>query len=391
MGLIAYQFLNKDTGEGESGNTNIFKNFFPFGGNDNNQNNQTGTEEEETPTEEIPATNDFTQKIRNLSSEPIAGAGILDVKAGSVVRYIEKATGHIYEVEMFSPRKGRISNTTMPEVYNAVWNSSISSLATQYLEDDDATINSYSITVKGTSTTTENAVTALELPSGINEMSVFGGSIFYLTQEDSSSSGYISSFDLKTRKQIWSSPIKEISSQYVNANTVALTTKPEENTEGFLYFVNTGNGNVRRILGNILGLSTKVSSDGTKILYLDQKTPVTLNLFDNTSKTKLVTSPTTFPEKCVWSKKEKNTVFCAVPKSSIESNSLSSWYKGQISTDDDLWKIDLTNEVSIIISELDKDAGIAIDVINPILSEGENYLLFTNKKDNTLWSLDLTK
>jgi hypothetical protein len=43
------------------------------------------------------------------------------------------------------------------------------------------------------------------------------------------------------------------------------------------------------------------------------------------------------------------------------------------------------------ISDLEKEGGEQIDLIKPTLSENEQYLIFTNKKDGSLWSLDLTK
>jgi hypothetical protein len=75
----------------------------------------------------------------------------------------------------------------------------------------------------------------------------------------------------------------------------------------------------------------------------------------------------------------------------IDNTSLTSWYQGTISTDDDIWKIDTKNNSSILIESLENDSGLKIDVIKPILSTNEQYLVFINKTDNTLWSLDLTK
>ena len=122
VGLVAYYFINNKNGGITGGGTNIFRSFFPFGGDENtNTNPDTGTTTTEQNGEETQAPVDFVQKLRKLSSEPVAGAGVLDVKAGTVVRYIEKATGHKFEVELFSPRQGRISNTTIPQVYDAVW------------------------------------------------------------------------------------------------------------------------------------------------------------------------------------------------------------------------------------------------------------------------------
>ena len=60
------------------------------------------------------------------------------------------------------------------------------------------------------------------------------------------------------------------------------------------------------------------------------------------------------------------------------------WYQGLISFKDSIWQKNFsTGETNILINETNAD------VINPFLTKDENYLIFTNKTDNTLWSLKL--
>lgn len=387
--LFAYYLLSKNPDGSTPSVTNVFKNFFPFGGETNTNNGNTPTEvPEETPVEQ-PA--DFTQKLRKITSEQVAGAGVIDVKAGSVLRYIEKATGHIFEVELFSPRAGRISNTTIPMVYEAFWGNKNDSLITQYLKEDDVTIDTYSITLKNISTSTENTISGSAMSESISSVSTYGTSVFYLEEGSEASFGYVSNFDGKNKKQIWNSPIKELLSQYVNARTVALTTKPEESTPGFMYFIDTVTGNTKKVLGNINGLSTLANPTGTSILYLDQGEGAIMYTYEIKTMVNDATSPATFPEKCVWGKKDSNFIYCAVPKNFIRSGELTNWYKGFISTNDDVWKYDLKNKTSKIIADLTLESGEKIDLIKPVISDNDQYLVFVNKIDNSLWSLDLTK
>lgn len=387
LGLVAYYFLTPKSPNETGGVVNTFRNFFPFGG-------------DEVPNEDRPIVNeenenqnnsdiDTTKKLRKLSSEPVSGAGVLDVKAGTVVRYIEKATGHIFEVELFSPRQGRISNTTIPKVYDAIWGNKNSSLIARYLKDDDHTVDTFSLTVKETSTTTENTIAGIAFPGRITDVSVFDTSVFFIEQTQIGSNGYISNWSGGSKKLIWNSAVNELISQYVNKNTVALTTKPEENTFGYLYFVNTNNGTYKKVLGDIKGLSTLVNQDGTKVVYTDLANDFVLKFYDSVKKTHSVITPETFPEKCVWT--SKSIVYCAVPKEGLSTGSLTMWYKGLNQYTDDVWKYDLTNNVSEIVSDLKNDGGEVVDVIKPLLSQNEQYLVFINKIDNSLWSLDLSK
>jgi hypothetical protein len=390
LALIGYYFIIKGNNAGTDNNTNVFKSFLPFGGNENNPSTPSNNDGEDTPSNTTPQPN-FTQKLRNLSENAVAGAGVLDVKAGSIVRYIEKATGHIYEVELFSPNKARISNTTIPTVYDAIWGNKNNSLIARYLKEDDKTIDTYGLTVKEISTSTENSISGVIFPANLSDVSVYDASVFTLQQSDNSSSGYISNFDGTKRKQIWNSPIKELLSQYVNPKTVALTTKPAPNIPGFLYTVDTGTGSVKKILGNIPGLSALVSPDISSVLYFTQSSVVRMSLLTVSGASSKEITPYTFPEKCVFSKKDKTILYCAVSKGALSGSSLTLWYQGVISFSDDIWKYDLKNNTSTMIEDLSLDASRGIDVIKPILSDNEQYLIFMNKKDNSLWSLDISK
>lgn len=385
ISLVAYYFLILSNQTNPDGTPKGFKQFFPFGST------ATTTTTENRPVE-IPVTKpiNYTQKLRKIWAEPVAGAGILDVKAGTIVRHIEKSTGHIYETELFSPIQNRISNTTIPLVYNAVWDNKNKSFIAQYLKDDNQTIETYVFTIKDLSTTTENVISGYVLASGVSDISVVGSTMFYLQQTDAGTQGFIALIDGLSRKQIWNSPLRELNSQAVNDKTIALNTKPYPNLPGYLYTV-TNTGVVKKILGNIAGLSSLVNGDVSKVLYLSQTSSAQMFLYDKKSESSTSVTPTTFPEKCVWSKKDINIVYCAVPKEYLDGGSLTSWYMGNISYTDDIWKYDLKSNTSSIVGNLSDESGEAIDVIKPLLSQNEQYVVFINKRDDSLWSLDLNK
>lgn len=386
VGLVVY-LLSINSKATSTGGISVFRKFFPFGGDtvivDDENNTATSTPKEEAPVN----SENFKQSLRKISSEPVAGAGTLDIKSGTIVRYVEKATGHIYEVELFSPKHERISNTTIPLTYDALWGNKNNSLVARYLNSDDAQVESYYLTLNNSSST-ENTLKSIALPKNIEDVSSFGANFFYLVQNTNSSTGYVSDFNGKN-KMIWSSDIKELTTQFVNSKIIALNTKPAQKISGYLYFVDTATGQNRRILGDISGLTTLSDPLGEKIALLSQDDSVRFMFYTVKTKAYVDINPITFPEKCVWSKKDTNVLYCAVPKDYISGNSLISWYKGLISYSDDIWKYDLKNNVSTIVGELSKASLVDIDVIKPVLSENEQYLVFINKKDNSLWSLDL--
>ncbi len=394
-GLAWYYFFVLP-GQNQAGNTaTSAKTFSPFGGA-GNSGATTGFSSTTQNTTSATNTNqlNYTQKLREIWNQPTAGAGITDSKSGSTVRFVDKATGFVYETQLFSPLQNRLSNTTLPLPYSAVWDAQNNSFVAQYLKNNNTTVSTNVLTLKApgaTSTTTDQTISGFALGSNISSVSVFGETIFYLQTYTGQSQGFTSTIDGKIKKQIWKSPLSELTSQMVNGSSVALTTKPYQNVSGFSYLINTTTGNVKKLLGNIPGLVALVSPDAGKVLYSSQTYTSSMFLFDVKAGSAIAITPATFPEKCVWSKKDATVVYCAVPENQLDGNSLTAWYMGEISFTDDIWKYDLKQNTASIIEHLTADAGQPIDAIKPILSASEQYLIFINKTDGTLWSLDLTK
>lgn len=387
--LFSYYLFIKDSPKETLGEDGGFFSFLPFGGGDIDTSNNNGSE---TTSEEplLPIQN-YDQKLRLISDEPVSGMVLLEKTNGTIVRYIEKATGHIYEVELFSPNKTRISNTTIPVVYDSLWNTAGNSLLATYLKEDNKTVDVYGLILSGTSTSTEISVSAIKFPPNIKDFSVFGNSLFYLQETESGSVGYTSNFDGTNKKQVLSHPIKEFLSQFVNSRTVALTTKPDKGSWGYLYFLDTNNGSMKLVLRKIYGLSGIVGPDANLVLFSENRNQVAMYLYNIKNNTTQPINLVSFPEKCVFSKKVADTFYCATPNGYIEGSSLGMWYKGILSTEDVIWKYNIKDDLSSIVSDLYLESAYSIDVVKPTLSPEEKYLLFINKRDGSLWSLDLTK
>ena len=133
------------------------------------------------------------------------------------------------------------------------------------------------------------------------------------------------------------------------------------NTDGTKYLVGTG--------GTSLSLSV-----------LDAKTGVTTNLNINT-----------IPDKCVWSRKQVNIVYCAAPKRIVQGVYPDDWYKGKVLFNDYIWKIDTTSGTTQSIIDLAQESSELFDATNLVLAPSEGYMAFMNKRDLTLWGLDLTR
>jgi len=139
-------------------------------------------------------------------------------------------------------------------------------------------------------------------------------------------------------------------------------------------------------LGDINGLTTLTSPNGKLILYGDSS--LSLNVYHTDTGTSDVLGIKTLPEKCVWSNGGE-TLYCAVPKAAPGGTYPDSWYQGEISFADQLWRIDALTGNAAILADPSSLAGTDIDGIKLMLDEKDNYLFFVNKKDSFLWELVL--
>jgi len=98
----------------------------------------------------------------------------------------------------------------------------------------------------------------------------------------------------------------------------------------------------------------------------------------------------TLPEKCVFSQSNSDVVYCAGPTQMPRVPMPESWYQGIVSLNDNLWKIDLStqNYEELLMDKEEVDQS--FDMTKLEVSPDDEFILFINKKDLTLWSLEIT-
>src|SRR3989344_4511181 len=140
-------------------------------------------------------------------------------------------------------------------------------------------------------------------------------------------------------------------------------------------------------MSEVSGLTTLTSPDGKRILYADNN--LSLKIYNTESRDTVSFVARTLPEKCVWSKGSE-AVYCSVPKFISGSSFPDTWYKGEESFSDEIWRLDVVSENAQRLSELYSERGFEdMDNVRLALDESEGYLFFINKKDSYLWELEL--
>ncbi len=390
-------------------------------------------------------------KLRHIYVSPQAGAGFAYIsfaysttsstgkvststKIIPLIRFVDRSLGHIYETATSTIINTRISNIAAPKTYVASFALDGKSVLLQNLANDTDVIASYfaniskkptdvvqikysSSTASGTQVvSTSNQ--AINPPSPQNYISETDGyqlsgeflanglktyevspdqtKLFYLDTNNGDSSGIITNLLTGAKSIVWKDPLIQWNMGWAGDKNLLFWNAPSGENQGALYLFNLDTKQSRLLVNPIAGLtalSSPLFNTNKSILIGDTVEGVmNLGVINSTNSAEKVLPLKTLPEKCVWSKINPETVYCAVPRSPSTSVTLpDAWYQGSISFNDDLWSINTKTGSSFVIQQLNDVATKAgnIDAINLSLNKTEDYLLFTNKKDLSLWGLRL--
>lgn len=342
----------------------------------------------ETPPEEV-------KKTTTVVKKPVLPA----TEFMTAVRYVDRATGNIYQTFADKIEERKFSLTIIPKVYDAYFGNKAESVVMRYLKDDERTIETFvgvlpkellvkDPTVALTEPEQLKEIKGSFLPNNVKDVSLSpdGLKIFYLFESGDSIIGTTLNFLNNKKSQIFDSPFTEWLSFWPNNNIITLSTKPSYTTPGYMYSINSAGQGLSKILGGINGLTTLTSPNGKIVLYSDNS--LSLNIYQTDNRNSSPLSVRTLPEKCIWGK-ASDTLYCAVPKGTVGNLYPDTWYQGEVSFNDQIWKIDTVTGNATLLADPALVGRTEIDGIKLATDEGENYLFFVNKKDSFLWKLDL--
>jgi len=296
------------------------------------------------------------------------------------IRYVERVNGHIYRMFLDTKSKEKISNSTIPSIYEAFFDSTGQTVIYRYLSNDKS-ISSYLATL--------STAKGEFLPPDISDVSISPDKtkFFYLSENSNGVTGVIGDFSDAKKDSVFSSPFTEWLSQWDNNQKIYLTTKPSYSVDGSMFILNPSTKTINKVFGGIAGLTTSVNQNGSGVLYSTSSTEgPKLGIFDIEKNTSNDLKTFGLPEKCVWSGDNIN-VYCAVPNVITGNQYPDSWYQGLVSFDDFFVKINVVSgEVETIANSKNETP---VDGTHLFLDKTESTLFFTNKKNSTLWGLKL--
>lgn len=388
--------------------------------------------------------------FRQLTNVPIApGAYALLRDGAAYVRYVEKGTGHVYEVDLENGAAKQLTNTTIPRVALADWTLDGNAVVLRYLEWDTLSGREVIKTRLGRLPTTYRAELSMTsstqarggflatranlnlppassspsalphldttnggtsegdigtlsiefLPDNVMALSVApdGKNLFYLIKTLGGVAGSVVNLRTRTTKLIFQNSFGEWLPQLLNDGTIILSTKPSGGVAGYSYHYDPKTRALERLVREKDGLTTLGNNSGSRVLYGENiANNATLNVYnrsgfhgdEGTIFYEEVLPITTLPEKCVWFK-DGVRVLCASFVNTPSGLIPDLWYQGRISFADTLWSVDTDTAEVAFLADPATETKREFDVISPIISADEKYLVFVNKKDGTLWSMRL--
>lgn len=403
LGFSAYLGLkgkNNTQGSTETGGV-TFREFFPFGKKEevplpNDEEENPDNTNNIDPNEENP-NNIIKPKIRKIYQGPVAGIISIEktridetdpstVTLYPAVRSVNRISGHIIDIFTDTEKEVVASSRTIPQIHEAIFGPLGSSVAFRYLSTDLETAETFVASfVPGASA--ENALKGSFLPEDLISLSVDEqtGKLFYLQNFDGQASGSTSDPDGANKKSIFSHPFSEWATDFISPTKILFTSKPSGLVAGYSYILNTQNNVFEKLIGGIKGLTVLPNKTGDKFLIGEAgSSSMKISLYDSKTSKLTGTSINTLPEKCVWSS-SGIYIYCGIPVNPSTGTYPDVWYQGQVSFTDSIDKYntqDGTKETLGFPSE-------QIDMINLSLSKDESYLYFINKRDGSIWVVDL--
>ena len=214
--------------------------------------------------------------FRQLANVPVLGAYALEREGIEYVRYIERETGHTYEVNVRDGSRKQLTNTTISRIQLADWAQNGNMVVLRHLEQDPLSGRDIIKTRLGRldlsadSSSGEVGGMVLEtLPDDITALSVApdGKNLFYLVKTTNGVSGSMMNFDTRTKKRVFQNSFSEWLPQLLNDGTVMLTTKPSGKVEGYSYHFDPKTGNLVRLVREKQGLTTLGDGTGSRGLF----------------------------------------------------------------------------------------------------------------------------
>lgn len=332
----------------------------------------------------------ISNPLNQLTTKSVAGY-IAVSRPTDRVRYVERGTGHIYEINFTTNIETRLVGNTFAKTTDAYF-SPDGLLAALVRETDVGT----SVSLVTIPENTGEASVVTPLPDNISEIKVLSSStINYIETTETQAVGYRFNRLSGTATELWRIPLTDIRVWWGNNKTYVVN-KTAPGLKGAVYEV-VGNGQLIPITEQeyaYTAMFNELNGDIISTNYNSESRVLTSQKHKVGENQSTEIAILIIPEKCTIKPNDTNYLWCGAPVPDNTNNRrdyIKDWYSGEVISADYLWEINLHNQVSRVGINLKKEAGFNIDLINPKFNQTGDRLFFLNKLNDTLWLYNLPK
>lgn len=333
--------------------------------------------------------------MQGIDSSKITTKSAPQKETVDIIRYMTRSGGLIYDQAIRKTEASKkITINPIPRVQEAFFNDTGNQVVIRYFNNKIIETSVLKIVFPDSKETSANVFGELKgefLPQNISFVSVSPDKkkLFYLSPTAGGVSGTVYTFATGVKNLVFNSTFSEWLPQWASLKSINLTTKASSLADGFTYSLNPETKKFEKVIGGKIGLTSNISPDGQKVLYsVNEEGKIATYVKDLKTGNDTQISPSTLAEKCVWM---NDSLFAYCAGETVEKYGAfpDAWYQGKVSFEDAIWKYDVVNKDSEIVYNIKEKNGISIDAINLMLNAKNDYLIFTNKIDQSLWGLDL--
>ncbi len=321
-------------------------------------------------------------RLWRVSTAPVAGAGFVSVGSTTVLRFIERSTGHIFDVDPMTGVVTRRTNRLIPKVYEASVGKDDTIVARTIT---DAVARETFIGSLGTTTVDGfTSLTGTDLGPSIRDIVFDADGVVFLADTASGGSQLVQAeIDGSKPTILHSFGAGDFNLSLLTDSRIILAEKPSSGMPGYAY---EAGKSLIPLARAVPGLTIAARASSTAVLIgADNGSGLTLSVRAARDATPLTLDIRTTADKCVWVPGISFTAYCAVPQEAPASGFLTNWHRGTVHTSDSWYIVDGSAGTSEAFLEMGVDD--AIDVERPTSDGGGNFIAFMNARDKSLWLL----
>lgn len=321
-----------------------------------------------------------TSRLKIVSYEPILNA-VID---NSTVKYYSSLNGNVFRSNFDGSNTSIISADILMNLIKAEWSPTDTTKLIAFF-DEGSQIKKYFYDFKSNQST-ELSSNICNIAWSPTENKV---AYQYYDAENGFNNISIANPDGSDWNNILETRIKDLIIEWPSSDLISIRTRPSGLAQSVLYTLTTNGSNFSKLIGNTYGLTVLWSPQGDKLIYSEtnsQGRDIKLKILNISDQTERQLDFKTLPEKCIWSK-DNIAIYCAIPKAIADQAILpDDYYKNYVEFSDNIYKINLNTGQTTLLLESNSTM---LNADKLLIDNNESYLIFINKLDDSLYSLEL--